>query len=514
MRVLNPSWCSKRSWRVLHRFGVMAIATTLISPWLVLLNAEPGRSQTSSSYCQLSVDAAAQKKSLLDSALEGNTEAENTYKSLVYQHAAQMQNCRAQTWPRQQGIWLRLYACDARPGALDELMDEMVNRGYNEVYIEVFFDGQVLLPVNDNRTPWPSMLRMSGYEHRDLLAEAIAKGRERGLKVYAWMFTMNFGYSYAQTPQGQQALAMNGYGQTSQEFLGGGAVDELGITHDQTFADPYHLQAKSDYYYMVEAIARRRPDGVLFDYIRYPLGSGPASVAGQVRDLWVYGPAARQALYDRALNVSGEEVIRRFVDQGYITAQDIQDVMTLYPDDGEPLWQGRIPVLPLNAATPEEVQPYLQTELWQLGVAHAIQGILDFLNLSIQPVLQQNLKPGAVFFPEGNLPVGTGGYDSRLQPWDRFPSNIEWHPMSYATCGNATCIVNQVQRVLSMAPPGTEVKPVLAGTWGETLSGHPSLEAQMYAIQRAHPEINAISHFAFSWQNPASDRDRKFCQLR
>ena len=36
------------------------------------------------------------------------------------------------------------------------------------------------------------MVQASGYENRDLFAEAIQAGRERGLQVQAWLFTLQF----------------------------------------------------------------------------------------------------------------------------------------------------------------------------------------------------------------------------------------------------------------------------------------------------------------------------------
>jgi hypothetical protein len=86
--------------------------------------------------------------------------------------------------------------------------------------------------------------------------------------------------------------------------------------------------------------------------------------------------------------------------------------------------------------------------------------------------------------------------------------------MSYGTCGSTNCIVSQVQRVLSQAPPGTQVQPVLAGAWGKSYNSRPSLEDQMQAIRSGTPQINAVSHFAFSWQEPEVDRDRKSCRSR
>lgn len=86
--------------------------------------------------------------------------------------------------------------------------------------------------------------------------------------------------------------------------------------------------------------------------------------------------------------------------------------------------------------------------------------------------------------------------------------------MAYATCADASCIVAQIQRVAAQAPSGTQIQPALAGSWGQTLNQHPPLEQQMQAIRQAFPQLQAVSHFAFSWQEPAFDHNRKFCQLR
>ena len=126
---------------------------------------------------------------------------------------------------------------------------------------------------------------------------------------------------------------------------------------------------------------------------------------------------------------------------------------------------------------------------------------------------QRGIPSGVVFFPDANRPVGKG-FDSRLQPWDRFPGSLEWHPMAYGVCGNSNCIVNQIRKVVRQAPAGTQIKPALAGVWGRSIRNRPALEQQMQAIRRAAPRINALSHFAYSWQEPHHDQQRKFCRLR
>jgi hypothetical protein len=84
--------------------------------------------------------------------------------------------------------------------------------------------------------------------------------------------------------------------------------------------------------------------------------------------------------------------------------------------------------------------------------------------------------------------------------------------MSYGVCGDTSCIVSQVQTVLNQAPPGVEIIPALAGDWGKAFNNRPSLENQMRDIHNVAPQINAISHYSYDWQNPELTRKRKFCQ--
>ncbi|NEP01060.1 MAG: family 10 glycosylhydrolase [Symploca sp. SIO2E9] len=480
--------------RLYHRLVVMLLtSSSLVSQLLLPTTAQ---AQTGA-YCQFTNEAIAQKENLRIGSVKGNSDSQKSYKAIVKQHADYLQKCRERTWPNNQAVWLRLYACDLRPGVIEAIMDRIVNRGYNQVYVEAFYDGQVLLPASENQTPWPSVLRAPGTEKVDLLALAIQKGRERGLEVHAWMFSMNFGYSYAQRRDRQEVMARNGRGQTSLSFV-----------HDssQAFIDPYNNQAKTDFYRVVEAVAKRKPDGILFDYIRYPRGTGSNSVVTKVEDLWIYSRAAKEALYNRALNNKGRELIKRYIRKGYINDRDVVAVDELYPEEGAPQWQGRTPM-------PEETTASLKWQLWQLSVAHAAQGVLDFLALANLAAEREGVKAGAVFFPGGNKTVGRGGYDSRLQPWDHFPTSLEWHPMSYGVCGRTSCIENLVERVVSRAPNGAEVIPALAGTWGRSVRNRPPLEVQMQALQRKTPQVNSVSHFAYSWQDPEFDKVRKFCNF-
>lgn len=483
-----------------RRLSAVFFTTALLFPQLAN---KPVHAQLSQ-FCQLSDAAVKEKENLFASALQGNQQAQQRYQQLLKQHAQQLKECRRRSWPQVQAIWLRLYPCDARSGAIEEIMDHIVNKGYNQVYVEAFYDGQVLLPSSNNPTVWPSVVRHKGKEKVDLLAQAIEQGRKRGLKVYAWMFTTNFGYTYSQLRDRQKAIARNGKGQTSLDIISDGS---------QVFIDPYNLQAKRDYYNMVLEVMRRRPDGILFDYIRYPRQTGANSIVTKVQDLWLYSEATQKALLSRAQNSKGLELIRRFLKKGYVSTGDIKEVDRIYPQEGEPMWQGRIPPAEKSLLSASQRQPILQWELWQLSVAHAMQGIIDFAALASYPAKKQGVPAGVVFFPGGNQRLGRG-YDSRLQPWDRFPSSLEWHPMLYANCGTTNCIVKQAQRILNSAQPGTKVIPALAGDWGKRIRNRPSLESQMQALRPFASQINSVSHFAYSWQHPERDRQRKSCPIR
>ena len=459
-------------------------------------------------YCHLVDSVVTEKKVLRDAAFAGDRNAQSNYNAIVEDHAQVMNDCRHRNWPQNQAIWVRLYPCDVQPGKLEALFDEFVDLGYNQVYVETFYNGQVLLPQSENDTRWPSVIRQPGYEDRDLLADAIAKGHERGLKVYAWMFSMNFGHGYASQADRQHTLAKNGRGQTSISMYETASLDpNLTFTPpDEAFIDPYNRQAKIDFYAMSQKILDRRPDGVLFDYIRYPVGLGADLVANDVEDLWIYGDSAKQALLDRALNPAGRRLIQQYLEQGYITEANVAAA------EDEPIWQGRTPFGEDTELTLSERRSILQSDLWQLSVAHAIQGVLDFLNVAALSAERQGIPAGAVFFPEGNRTLHDG-YDSRLQPWDQFPGTLEWHPMAYGICGNASCITDKVQRVVNHSPNSTDVRPVLAGVWGQAMSNRPSLEVQMQDIRQSAPHITTISHFAYSWQRPDRAQERQFCRL-
>lgn len=476
-------------------------ATSLLSPGII-----KSSDAAVGPYCQFAPEEMEAKESLLKASVESqnNVAAVREYDSIVQRHTEMLQLCRSQTWPEEQAIWLRLYPCDVSPGSIDYVLDRIVNLGYNRIHLEVFYDSQVLLPPGDNPTPWTSVVSSPGQEDVDLLQQTIDKAHERGLKIYAWMFTMNFGYTYAQRPDRQSALARNGTGQ-----------DSLTFVHDraQAYIDPYSRQAQIDYYKLVQEVLKRKPDGVLFDYVRYPRGLGGQSYVHNVKDLWIYSESSLDALYNRASNKKGLAVIQKYIDKGTITTSDLKAIDSRFPKQANAKWQGRRN-FPDAQDNIESRRNLLKKDLWFFSVAHAAQGIIDFLSFAAQPAKYRNLPAGAVFFPDANRLVGTTAFDSRLQAWDKFPSDLEWHPMAYGVCdGKTDCVTDEVEKVLKTASEDTKVVPALAGAWGKTYRDHPPLEDQIEALRKETPEVNSMSHFSYAWQEPNRDRQRKSCNF-
>jgi hypothetical protein len=382
---------------------------------------------------------------------------------------------------------------------------------------------------------------------------ALKAARRRGLSAYAWVFSLNFGYSYGQRPDRQAVLARNGRGLTTVLDPATALLEDLG-SPDEVFVDPFHPVARRDFAELIRRILQRQPDGILFDYIRYPRGSGGSSLAATVRDLWIHGEAARQAYLDLAENAAGRALLERYLSQGYVTVADVLHLDATYgeepkwrqPGDPRPSASGERPLSPElwdgmaqgraggnedlhSSLANEDSQPSAnptpsptpsaafrqerwQQQLWQLSVEFARYGILDYLRQAAQPAQSLGIPSGAVFFPDGNQAVGEG-FDARLQPWDRFDPGMEWHPMAYAKCEDGSCVAQQVEQILAVASPQTFVCPAIAGLWGQAQRKRPSLEAQMAELARRFPQLPCVSHFALSWIEPELERSRRTCQL-
>ncbi|MEN9219582.1 MAG: hypothetical protein Q6K99_08450 [Thermostichales cyanobacterium BF4_bins_65] len=505
----------------------------LLGAWLIHQGqggAQPIRS-TLDAYCRQSPAEVARKAQLRQQAARSDRDWA-AYTQIIGEHREMLRQCRQSRWPRIQAIWVRLYPCDQQPGVMDEIFDRVVNLGYNRVFIEVFRDTGTILPGNASGQ-WATAT------NQDLLRLGLNAAKQRGLSAYAWMFSLNFGSSY-QRPDRQAVLARNGRGQTSiqdeSQNLDLMEVADI-ITNSEVFVDPWSPVARQDYLQLLNQVLQRRPDGVLFDYIRYPRGAGRSTISTSVADLWIHGEASRQQFQQLGTNAAGQELLRRYLSQGTITPADIQALDRQFPGS-QPQWRQptsatpptptldlsqyfltpvqaelrRDPGPPPPLPPPATRQAQWQPQLWQLAISFARFGVVDYLRTISQPVQAQGIPSGAVFFPDGNRAI-QGGFDARLQPWDQFTGQNEWHPMAYALCEDASCVVQEVERVVKAAPAGMMVCPAIAGLWGTPLRQRPPLEVQMGQLQRRFPQLSCVSHFSLSWIDGSFAQERRSCRV-
>jgi hypothetical protein len=450
------------------------------------------RVNAANTFCRVEPQEIVRKANLLQAAQLGDRQAAQDYEQMVTAHANQLKACRQQSWLKTQGVWMRVYPCDLQGRQLDQVLDNAANFGYNRIYLNVFYNGQVLLPYGNNPTVWPSVVG-SQAANADLLAKVIETAHRRGITVYAWMFSMNFGPSYAARSDRQGAIARNGFGESNLQDPRS-IPEEAKVSH--IFVDPYNMQAREDLRTLVRAVAQRRPDGMVFDYIRYPQRSG--SVVNNVRDLMIYGDASLKKLLGLALSGQGQEAMVAFLKNG--------SVGNLTIPANIPLWK-----LPPQMQTVNSGGD-LNQQLWQLVLAHGRKGVVEFLNDVTQPVREAGIPTGAVFFPKAHLTYGNG-VDPRLQPWYEFKNVNEWEPMSYASCGNASCIIDEITLVLEKATGSQTICPILIGYWAQSSPDRMAIEHQIAAVHQAYPNLNCLSHFAYSWLDLNADRQRKACQL-
>jgi len=510
----------KKALKKLNRFNVLPIAllTTCLSNALggnAIAGALPDKNLWGNPTCDVSASEILRKHELRKSALIANPndpKLTSQYRSILQKHKSELQACRDRTAPQTQATWIRLYPNDFKAGVLEDVFDRMANRGYNQVFVEVFYDGRVLLPVADNPTPWRSVMEEAVKAGEvpadyDLWKQAIAIGKERGLKVYGWSFAMNFGYGYSEIKGRSSAFAINGNGENSiantnfdrKLVANGKAFYEDAYEADHLFVDPYNRIAKDDLTSAVKSLMQRNPDGMVFDYVRYPTNF-TGDLIDNVKQLWIYGKESQKALLNSIDNRNVRELMAIYLQNGNLTAKDVVETEKKLAEAAK--------VQPNNIKNPNETAAIAEGLLWNIATNHAYQGVINFVTTISTPLKQNNIPIGTVFFPNGNRREADK-YEARMQPWDRFPKYMERHPMTYALCNDGKCVAEQVAEVIRQSSPETLVCPVLAGTWGQSFDGHPSFEKQMQAIREREPKINCFSHFVYAWMEPESDRLRK-----
>lgn len=407
---IKPKKISKK----LNKFNLLSIASftyclNTVFSGNAIAGALPDKILWGKPTCDVSTAEILRKHELRKSALvksPRDQKAQDQYQAIIQKHKSELQACRDRNTPQTQSTWLRLYPNDVKAGVLEDVFDKMANRGYNQVFVEVFYDGRVLLPVADNPTPWRSVMEESVKAGEvpadyDLWKQAIEIGRARGIKVYGWSFTMNFGYGYSEIKGRSGALALNGRGENSiantnfdrSLVSNGRAFYEDAYEADHLFVDPYNAIAKADLTSVVKALMKRNPDGMVFDYVRYPTNS-TGELIDNVKQLWIHGKASRTALLNSIDNRTVRELMDIYLQNGDLTADDVVQTEKKLTDN--------IKVRSTNIKNPRETAAIAEGLLWNIATNHAYKGVVNFVNTITAPLQQNSIPIGTVFFPNGN----------------------------------------------------------------------------------------------------------------
>ena len=73
---------------------------------------------------------------------------------------------------------------------------------------------------------------------------------------------------------------------------------------------------------VVKAILQRNPDGMVFDYVRYPTNLTGVLI-DNVKQLWIHGQSSRSTLLDSIDNKNVRELMAVYLQNGDLTADDV-----------------------------------------------------------------------------------------------------------------------------------------------------------------------------------------------
>jgi uncharacterized lipoprotein YddW (UPF0748 family) len=93
----------------------------------------------------------------------------------------------------------------SRPWTSSKSWDNAQSLGITDAFVETFWGGKVTYPGNP---AFPER-----YPGIDLLGRYVAEGHRRGIKVHAWLHTLDFGADWAKAHA--NALVRDGFANTS-----------------------------------------------------------------------------------------------------------------------------------------------------------------------------------------------------------------------------------------------------------------------------------------------------------
>lgn len=281
------------------------------------------------------------------------------------------------------GMWLRPYRSDLSHAHLLEVLDHAVDRGLTDLYIEDFWGGKLAEPS-------PLQLFPARYPGYALLRAYAREAHRRGIKVHAWLHTLDFGPTYAAAHP--DLLVYDGWGKTSGSTEKGSSTVDPGLGANRAV-----LKAL-----VAELSDSGHVDGIILDYLRYPVRLTPEGEVDErpdPRNFWGYNPRTHAEFFSS------------------------------HPELDTPAWHAYLAPVASDSATASAMLPAAPAPkaltIWKDWLSDRVAGLVS----ELRPAIKPGVALSSAFFPNYYFHV----HDNRLQESNRWLSLFEEvHPMCYS----------------------------------------------------------------------------------
>ena len=368
------------------------------------------------------------------------------------------------------GLWIRPYSGDLSDLDILKVMDDAQSLGITDLFVETFWGGKLIFPGNPT---FPDR-----YPGVDLLKAYVREGHRRGIRVHAWLHTLNFGPAWAAAHP--DTLVKDGFGDTS------GEVEKGSDT-----VSPALPEVKVELDRIVDELASHSVDGVMLDYLRYPTRMKGDDIDSTPDPRNFFGYNARQlALMEQRHPELDTPAFQNFLETG-------------------------VPAV--------ESDRQADLDQFKQSLSEDLTGLID----NIKAAIHGRMLLDAAYFPDYYFHEN----DTRVQEsaeWaNRFnllsPMCYEFYlddyPAPYGTytiwralriADDTVAQLPAAQRPLLM-PSFTAEAP---GTPMASPYHHQTLRAQVAFLKgllfdRTFPEVGGVAYFSYGWIFPAFEAVRK-----
>jgi uncharacterized lipoprotein YddW (UPF0748 family) len=384
---------------------------------------------------------------------------------------------------KRKGLWIRPYRGDLTGLHVLEVLDNAQSLGITEIYVEAFQAGTLHYKSPSGLFPLatPGSAATNGKAATpdvELLKIYSREARRRGMKVYAWLHTLNFGQAYGEAHPEQ--LVRDGFGRTS------------GASEKQSWrVSPSHPEVRRRLNLMAwELASSGMVDGIQLDYIRYPvrLKEGDIDPSADPRNFWGYSAAQMQGFF--AENPPYDtDAMRTYLSSGI--APDGRDAEYL--------------------------------DVWKRWLAREVEELIG----GIRQRTEGRVRLSMAFFPNYYFHVN----DTRLQESKRwfylfddlspmcYSYYLDTYPGPYGDY-NINRELSEVEAGLARLPAGK--RPELVPTLVEDAPGTPATASLHHRIFReqiaylrgrmldgAYPSMTGLAFFTYGWLFPEHETRRK-----